>query len=805
MGKIRVRDLAKKMGVPEQDLLFKLKSIGARLEGDDPQIDSDVIQAILTGKKLPQAPQREVIMRDKSTPEPPKRRVPLSRTPTAPLRPNRRRAVVQKADPKIKVLPATRPARRVDEPAAAPTKGDVAAQTRAPRPAAKVSAPPERTKKRAAPKPAAAPMEDESLQDFRGSVAELDQVEEATAEAVVDSNARRRRRAQRKMAHEQAQEEGRVLSTLAPTEVGTITISEGMRVRDLAEKVGVKSKDLIQALIKRGVMAGVNHALDPELAKELAEEMGFDAMIVSFEEEVQLQRELADDGKESGSEVRAPVVTVMGHVDHGKTTLLDAIRSTSVVDAEHGGITQHIAAYGVELPDHQRIVFLDTPGHEAFTQLRARGAQVTDIVVLVVAADDGVMPQTLEAIDHARAASVPIIVAVNKIDRDNANPDRVKKELADNNLLVEDWGGDTVSVELSALKNEGVDSLLEMIQLTADLKELKATPDIPAQGAVIEARKEQGRGIIATVLVQDGTLEVGNAFVCGSTWGRVRSMEDDRGTRCEIAGPSTPVEVSGFQDLPRAGDTFQVVEKESQARDIAKLRQEEQRQREMAPSAGRLSLDNLFSQIKEGETKELPVIIKADVQGSVEVLRDTLEKVSTDKVKVRVVGASAGAISTSDVVFASASGAIIYGFNVRPERKASELAEKEGVDIRTHTVIYELTDELKKAMTGLLEPTYREVEQGRAEVREIFKVPRIGTVAGCHVVEGLITRNASVRLLRDNIVIYEGKIGSLRRFKDDASEVRSGFDCGIGLERFQDVKPGDVIESFVEEAVAPTL
>jgi len=397
------------------------------------------------------------------------------------------------------------------------------------------------------------------------------------------------------------------------------------------------------------------------------------------------------------------------------------------------------------------------------------------------------------------------VVAINKMDKAGANPDRVKKELADKDLLVEDWGGDVVTVRVSAIKRDGIDQLLEMIQLTADILELKADPSLPAQGTVIEARKEQGRGIIATVLVQNGTLEVGQPFVTGATWGRVRSMSDDRGRRVEKAGPSTPVEVTGFDELPAAGDLLQVVEKEAQARDIAEHRHEEQRQRELAPSAGRLSLEGLFSSIQEGEIKELPVVIKADVQGSVEVLKETLQKLSTDKVKVRVIGAGAGAVSTNDVTLASASDAIIYGFNVRPERNAAELAEKEGVDIRTHTVIYELTDELKKAMTGLLEPTYREVERGRAEVRQIFKVPKIGTIAGCHVVEGVIPRAAQVRLLRDNVVIHEGRIGSLRRFKDDAAEVRSGFDCGIGLERFQDLKPGDLIEAYSQEAVAPTL
>jgi translation initiation factor IF-2 len=415
------------------------------------------------------------------------------------------------------------------------------------------------------------------------------------------------------------------------------------------------------------------------------------------------------------------------------------------------------------------------------------------------------MPQTVEAIDHARAAGVPIVVAINKVDKPNANLDRVKKELADHELLVEDWGGSVVAVPVSALKGEGIEELLEMILLTADLLELQAAPDIPAQGAVLEARKEVGRGTVATVLVQNGTLRVGDAFVSGATSGRVRSMLNDLGERVEVAGPATPVEVAGFSDVPEAGDLFQVVQNESKAREIAQFRQEQQRRKELQPTTGKLSLEQLFDRIQEGQVKELPVVIKADVQGSVEVLRDALVKLSTEKVRVEVIHSAVGAISTNDVLLASASDAIVVGFNVRPERQATDLAEKEAVDIRLHTVIYEITDEMKKAMVGLLEPTFEEVTRGRAEVREIFKVPRVGTVAGCHVVEGVVPRNAPIRLLRDNVVVFTGRISSLKRFKEDVSEVRSGFDCGISLEGFQDLKPGDEIEAFAREEVAQTL
>ena len=430
---------------------------------------------------------------------------------------------------------------------------------------------------------------------------------------------------------------------------------------------------------------------------------------------------------------------------------------------------------------------------------------MTDVVVLVVAADDGVMPQTVEAIDHAKAAKVPIIVAVNKIDKDNANPDRVKKELSERDLLVEDWGGDTVSVDISALNNEGVTDLLEMIALTTELLELKADPDLAAQGVVVEARKEPGRGMLATVLIQDDTLRIGDVFVAGATWGRVRSMVTDSGDGVKEAGPATPIEVTGLHDLPAAGDSFQVVEKEAEARSVSAFRQAEERSNKLGGTRGKVSLEQLFERMQEGEIKELPVVLKADVQGSLEVLKDSLDKLSTDQVRIQVIRGGIGGITTDDILLASASQAIVIGFNVRPERNATELAEKEEIDVRLHTVIYELADELTKAMVGLLDPTYREVTRGRAEVREVFKVPKMGRVAGCHVVEGVVPRNAMARLLRDNVVVYQGKVASLRRFKDDAGEVRSGFDCGIGLDGFQDVKPGDIIEAYVEEEVAATL
>jgi len=495
---------------------------------------------------------------------------------------------------------------------------------------------------------------------------------------------------------------------------------------------------------------------------------------------------------------------VMGHVDHGKTSLLDAIREANVTAQEAGGITQHIGAYQVEV-NSRKVVFLDTPGHEAFTLMRARGAKVTDIVVLVVAADDGVMPQTLEAINHARAAKVPIIVAINKIDKPEAQPERVKRQLADNGLMAEEWGGDTVTVEVSAKQRRNLDLLLEMILLVADLQGLKANPKRLASGTVLEAKLDRGRGPVATVLAQNGTLHIGDAFVVGAIYAKVRAMFDDRGRPVVEGGPSTPIEVLGLEDVPQAGDRFQVIDDTSKARQIVLHRQAKAREAALAKSA-RLTLEQLHEQLAAGEVKELPLIIKADVQGSVEVLSDTLTKLSDDRVKIKVIHAGVGAITETDVLLASASNGVIIGFNVRPERKASELALLEKVDIRLHTIIYELSDEIKKAMKGLLAVKFKETSLGRAEVRDIFRIAKVGTVAGCYIQDGKVTREAQVRLLRDNVVIHQGRVRSLRRFKEDAEEVRTGMECGVVLENFNDVKVGDVIEAFVtERVVEPAL
>ncbi len=593
-----------------------------------------------------------------------------------------------------------------------------------------------------------------------------------------------------------------VVPAAPPPVTRTITLAEGMTVKDLAERVDVRAKDVLKKLLDRRIMMTINTTLDTETATWVAREFGAEVKMRSFEEEI--LETGTDESRPEDVVTRAPVVTVMGHVDHGKTTLLDAIRETRVAEREAGGITQHIGAYHVQV-NKRSVVFLDTPGHEAFTLMRARGARVTDIVVLVVAADDGVMPQTREAIDHARAANVPIIVAINKIDKPDANPDRVKQNLADLGLLSEQWGGQTVTVEVSAKKRQNLDLLLEMILLVTDIGELKANPKLPAIGAVLEAKLDKGRGPVATVLVQNGTIRVGDTVIAGSIIGKVRALIDDRGHVVKLAGPSTPVEVLGLSGLPQPGDTFQVIADAAKARQVVTFRQTQAKERALGAKASRLTLESLQQQIAEGSVKELPIVIKADVQGSAEVLGDTLAKLSDDKVKLRVIHAGVGAINESDVLLASASNAIVIGFNVRPDRGASDLAERERVELRLHSVIYNVIDEMKKAMAGLLEPTFREVRLGSAEVRDTFRVPKFGTIAGCMVTDGLVARSgdAQARLLRDHVLVFEGKIGSLRRFKDDVSEVKAGFECGIGFERFNDIKVGDVIEVFKIEKLAP--
>ena len=596
-----------------------------------------------------------------------------------------------------------------------------------------------------------------------------------------------------------------------------ITVTEGISVKDLAEKLEIRAKDLIASLLMSGLFVTVNQSLDAEMVKDVSAKFGAGATVISYEEELANQaiEEVVEAPNADELEVpRAPVVTVMGHVDHGKTSLLDAIRETDVAAGEAGGITQHIGAYKVKFSKEgspasgREIVFLDTPGHEAFTRMRARGAKVTDIVVIVVAADDGVMPQTLEAIDHAKAAEVPIIVAVNKIDKPEANPDRVKKQLADRGLIPEEWAGggegSTVFVEVSAKKHVNLDLLLEMICLVSDIKAPKAMPGRKAVGSVLEAKLDRGRGAVATVLVQDGTLRVNDSYIVGNTFGKVRAMFDDRGRSISEAGPSTPVEVLGLESLPDSGDTFLVVADRDKAKGIAQYRKMKERDAQLAKSS-RVSLEGLAEQIRQAGVKDLPLIIKGDVTGSVEVLADSLVRMSTEKVRIKVIHSGVGSITESDVLLATASNAIIIGFNVRPERKAADLAQQENVEIRLHSIIYELQDEIRLAMLGLLEPVFKENYLGRAEILNIFRIPKVGTIAGCSVRDGVIRRDAEIKVMRGGEQVFKGKIGSLKRFKDDVKEVTNGMECGIGIAGFGDLKEGDVLEAFSTEKMAADL
>ena len=578
-----------------------------------------------------------------------------------------------------------------------------------------------------------------------------------------------------------------------------IRISEAIRVGELAKQMSVRASDVINKLLGLGMMVTINQSIDVDAATLIAAEFGYQVEAVTAEYDELLQRV---ETEPRNLKPRAPVVTVMGHVDHGKTSLLDAIRQTNVIEGEAGGITQAIGAYHVHVKDRD-IVFLDTPGHEAFTAMRARGARVTDIVVLVVAADDGVMEQTVEAINHSRSAGVPIIVAVNKIDKPNATPDRIKQELAQHNLMSEEWGGDALFADISAKKKIGIENLLELILLQADVLELKADPDRPARGIVIEAKLDKGRGPVATVLIQEGTLREGDAFSAKTEYGRVRAMIDDQGRRVKEAGPSMPVEVIGFSSVPQAGSEFIGVEDEKKAKNISEYWIRKEREKELAASS-KITLEQLYQRIKEG-AKELNVILKADVQGSLEALTEALHKLSTDEIKLKLIHSSTGAITETDVMLASASDAIILGFRVRPDARVVEIAEKEGVEIKLYDIIYNAINDVRAAMEGLLEPEFREVVQGRAEVRETFRIVKVGTVAGCYVTDGKIPRSAGVRLVRDGVVVYDGKIASLKRFKDDAKEVTAGMECGLGIEGYNDIRTGDVIEAYITEQIERRL
>ncbi len=618
----------------------------------------------------------------------------------------------------------------------------------------------------------------------------VDEYEDQLAEEV-NKGVRKKKKTKKEIEREEIEKN-------AEAACGVVEIGDTITVKELCEKLGKPTAEVIKNLIFLGVMAGVNQEIDFATAEKLCEK--YEVIAERKEEETELEAFEEDtDIVEENLEKRPPIVTIMGHVDHGKTSLLDAIRKARVTDTEAGGITQHIGAYTVTL-NGEKITFLDTPGHEAFTAMRARGAQVTDIVILVVAADDGIMPQTKEAISHCKAANVPMIVAINKIDRPGANVDRVKQELTEHGLVSEDWGGDTICVPVSAKTGENLDSLLEMILLTAEMQELTADPNRKSKGTVIEAKLDKGRGAVASLLIQNGTLHVGDSILVGSTYGRIRAMFDDMGKKIKSAGPSIPVEVLGLSEVPAAGDRFVVVKDEKTARNMAEIRKDKIKT-ESHQTSHRVSLEDLYSQIQEGKVKELSIIVKADVQGSVEAIRQSLEKLSTDDVKVRVIHGAVGAITETDITLAAASNALMIGFNVRPDSNAIAAAERDGVDIKTYRIIYDAIEDVKSAMIGMLDPEYKEVVNGKAEVRMTYKISNVGTIAGCYVTDGKIVRNSEVRVIRDGIVIFESVLASLKRFKDDAKEVNKGYECGLSVERFNDLKEGDIIESFTMEAV----
>ena len=626
--------------------------------------------------------------------------------------------------------------------------------------------------------------------ESEGKKSLVDEYEDELAESL-NKGVKRKKKNKKELEKEQIEQN-------AEAACGVIEIGDTITVKELCEKLGKPANDVIKNLIFLGVMAGVNQEIDFATAEKLCEK--YEVLVEKKENEVELEAFEEDtDVVEENLVKRPPIVTIMGHVDHGKTSLLDAIRHAKVTASEAGGITQHIGAYTVSL-NGEKITFLDTPGHEAFTAMRARGAQVTDIVILVVAADDGIMPQTKEAINHCKAANVPMIVAINKIDRPGANIDRVKQELTEHGLVSEDWGGDTICVPVSAKTGENLESLLEMVLLTAEMQELTADPNRKAKGTVIEAKLDKGRGSVASLLIQNGTLNVGDSILVGSTYGRIRAMFDDRGKKIKSAGPSIPVEILGLSEVPAAGDRFIVCKDEKTARNMAELRKQKIKA-DSHQASNRVSLEDLYSQIQEGKVKELAIVVKADVQGSVEAIRQSLEKLSTDDVKVRVIHGAVGAITETDVTLAAASNALVIGFNVRPDGNATVQAEKENIEIKTYRIIYDAIEDVKSAMIGMLVPEYKEVVNGKAEVRMTYKISNVGTIAGCYVTDGKIVRNSEIRVIRDGIVIFESTLASLKRFKDDAKEVAKGYECGLSVEKFNDLKEGDVIESFTMEAI----
>ncbi len=833
MDKARIRDLAKELGMEtSKEILAFLERIGQKGKSASSNIEGDIIERVKSH------------FRKTSPPPPPKQTLVVTRADGT-LERRSSRVVLRRGAPVVEKAPAPEePA--VPPPAASPPVAG------APEPSEELAQ--EKQVQAGMPAPEAAPPAEPAVGETESpqpAEAVVRVVEKTPAEKAAEERKEKEKKWKKAKPHEKKVQKGvlkrtiiqeiieepeapkapvapaaeaepvvvrqfqpvralkrrgkpvkekKAPSTLPPKASKRVfKIEEVITVGDLAHRMGIKAADVIKKLIEMGMPTTVNQLLDADTARILAQEYGYEVENVAPEVESLIDQE---EDRDEDLVSRPPVVTIMGHVDHGKTTLLDAIRQSNVTDQEAGGITQHIGAYEVE-HGGRKLVLLDTPGHEAFTSMRARGASVTDIVVLVVAADDGVMPQTIEAIDHAKAAGVPIVVAVNKIDKPGAQPDRIRQQLSEHGLVPEEWGGQTLYANVSAKRRTGIDALIELVLLQADLLELKSNPVKMARGTVIESRLEKGRGPVATVLVQEGTLRVGDPIVTGIHYGRVRALANHKGKRLMESPPGTPAEIQGLDGLPAAGQKFAVLKDERTARQIALHRQEKDREKTVARP--RFSLEDLHRQIEVGALKELNIVIKADVQGSMEALQFSLDKLSGEKVKVNVIHAGVGGISESDIMLASASTAVIIGFSVRPEPKAAELAERESVDVRLYSVIYDVVDDIKKAMEGLLAPTFKESSQGRAEVRNTFHISKVGTIAGCYVLAGKITRNSSIRLLRDSVVVFEGKLSSLKRFKDDVREVLEGYECGIGIENFNDIQVGDQIEAYVMEKVAGTL
>lgn len=807
MSKVRVYELAKRLNKNSKEILDELSRIGVEVKSHASGIDADIAERIIktfSEVGVPEKPPKKI-----SEPEKP---AAAERTVKAP-----------EGKPVIKAEKTAMPetARKPEKisPEKTPRKVREAVKKEHLRKEPEKTITPEAEKEglpaQEIPSPVTTAEEDDlKLPDRFKKEIEAEKIEKFKTKPGLQRAFQTIRKIEPKKWHDtrsfkkgekprtfQKQDQKQAVQFTAPRKK-MLKLREGTTVKEFSELIGLKFSDVIKKFMEMGYMPTINQPVDMDAALLVADSFGIKLELASVEEDVLIEEEVQEDAEKLLP--RAPVVTIMGHVDHGKTSLLDAIRETKVTETEAGGITQHIGAYKVNLKEKE-IVFLDTPGHEAFTSMRARGAKVTDIVVLVVAADDGVMPQTIEAINHAKAANVPIVVAVNKIDKPEANIGRVKNELAEHNIIPEDWGGHNIFVEVSAKKRIGIEHLLEMILLQAEIMELKANPDRKARGTIIEAKLDKGRGPVATLLVQTGKMAVGDALLSGAHVGKVRALIDDTGKRIDMAGPSTPVEVIGFSEVPSAGDIFTVVEDEKRARQIALIRLQKQRSLAIA-KAKKLTLDELYTKIKEGQIKELNIVIKGDVQGSVEAIKDALENIIHPDVKVKVIHTSVGGITESDVMLATASDAIIIGFNVRPEVKAAQIAEKEGVDVRLYNVIYEAIEDVKKALEGMLEPTLKEKIIGRAEVRQLFPVSRLGTIAGSYVIDGYISRASDgIRLLRDNVVIYEGKINTLKRFHDDVREVQTGYECGILLENYNDIKVGDIMENYIVEKIAAKL